>query len=193
VALSWSGLANPGGYDNVLMPALAMLAIVSSLALDGILRSSKSAITYAALCALFALQFTLLYYPIADQIPTSVDLAAGNLLVKRLRAATGSVFVPYHPELALMAGKPGFANYIALYELEGGQGGGDELLWKKVRSELQTSFSRHKFELIMLDKTQFWGSPGRYYRSTPIEFDDGAFLPVTGWKIRPVVAYSAPP
>jgi len=189
ILVSWSGLANPGGYDNVLVPAFAASAIASGLGLDKLLRISKQPYMRAGYGVLCIIQFVLLYYPLSPQIPTTADLGAGNRLLSMMREQPGDVLVPYHPELALMAGKPAYANYIAMYDLEGGQGGGDEDLWSRVRSQLTISFKRHRFSLIVLDKEQFWGSPGRYYESSDLVFEGDAFFPVTGWRTRPVVLY----
>jgi 4-amino-4-deoxy-L-arabinose transferase-like glycosyltransferase len=190
LVLGWSGLANPGGYNNVLVPLLAILALTAGLGFDQLATLRTGAAMQLALGAALLLQFGLLRYPVAAQIPTAADLAAGNALVDMLRDQPGGVFVPYHPELALLAGKPALANYIAMYELEGGQGGGDETSWRQVRVELVASFQKHKVDLILLDKNQFWGSPERYYSATEVAIQNDAFYPVTGWRIRPLIAYA---
>ena len=192
LAISWSGLMNPGGYNNVLVPLLAMLAVIAGLGLDRILKTWTGAAASAGI-ALLAVQFAILYFPPGAQVPTEQDRLAGDEIVNLLRAQDGDVFVPYHPELPLFAGKPAYANYIALYELEGGQGGGDEKLWSQVRSALAAAVARRKFELILLDKPQFWGAPDRYYGSSEVGFEQGVFYPVTGWRTRPDVAYSVTP
>jgi 4-amino-4-deoxy-L-arabinose transferase-like glycosyltransferase len=190
LALGWSGLAHPGGYKNVLVPLLAILALSAGLGFDHLSTLWKGGATQLVLGTAALIQFVLLRYPIAAQIPTTADLASGTALVDMLRDQAGDVFVPYHPELALLAGKPVLANYIAMYELEGGPGGGDEAAWRKVRMELVASFQKHKIDLILLDKNQFWGSPERYYSATEVAIQNDAFYPVTGWRIRPLIAYA---
>jgi len=192
VLLAWSGLANPGGYDNVLVPALAMLAPLAGLGLHHVRSLDRKVAIRLSVEALALLQFVLLSYPIAAQIPSDTDARAGAGLVELLREQPGEVLVPYHPELAWLAGKPTYANYIALYELEGGQGGGDADLWRVVRGQLQTAFRTRKFSLILLDKEQFWGGPQRYYEASLPPLVGEEFYPVTGWKVRPVIVFGLP-
>jgi len=189
IFLSWAGVANPGGYWNVLIPTFAVLAILSALSLDSLMKMRLPPAAYGVLGIACIIQFAVLYYPVRAQIPTPADVEAGNSLLARLRVQPGDVFVPFHSELAVMAGKPAYASYVAMHELEGGFSGGDPDLWRGVSSQLMISFSRTKFTLILLDKPEFWGSPSRYYGSSELVFEGDTFYPVTGWRTRPVVLY----
>jgi hypothetical protein len=138
---------------------------------------------------LACLQLFLLRYPIADQIPTREDLRAGQALLDEIKKEPGDVYAPYDNYLALYAHKPTFANWSALYDLEGGYGGGSEKEWRPVYSQLLTALRRRRFSQIILRDSGFWGKPTRYYQISQISYADDAFFPVTGWQIRPTVRY----
>ena len=136
-------------------------------------------------------QFYLLDYPVVSQIPTQQDLQAGFILVNKLSGQQGNVFIPFHPELALMAGKPAFASWVTLYELEGGYTGGDKNEWQRVRLQIVNHIKNKKFDLIILDSEKIWGNPGKYYSSCELNLENtGAFYPVTGFRIRPLICFS---
>ncbi len=62
-------------------------------------------------------QAALLAYPIAAQLPTSADRAAGAQLLARLRALPGNVVVLRHPWYAAQAGKGSFAHGEAITDV----------------------------------------------------------------------------
>jgi hypothetical protein len=140
---------------------------------------------------LFLLQFALLRYSIAAQIPTTADAEAGAQLLQNLLREPGDVYVPYHPELMLLAGRKTYADWTSLYELSGGFGGQtDRPEWRKVNLQLRKAIRTGEFDLILLDREQFWAHPERYYQLKEVEYpDEAAFYPVTGWRIRPSIAY----
>ena len=111
------------GGKNDLVPAYAILAILFGISLHIVgYEQATSPALRGGLLAVCAIQFALLYYPIRPQIPTAADLQAGQALVQEIRAQTGDVYVPFHPDLALMAGKRTFASWSPMYQLEGNFG-----------------------------------------------------------------------
>lgn len=189
VGTAWS-VVEVGGYKNDLLPAYAIMAILFGLAVQTVgfgpnLRPAYRAVVLAA-CAV---QFALLHYPIEPQIPSNADLRAGEALVAEIRAQPGNVYVPFHPELALMAGKPAFASWSPMYQLEGSFGGGDVRQAARVKTEFLHAMARQDFSMIILDQTPnwIWGNPEEHYvmSSESVFPDPSVFWPVTGWRTRP--------
>lgn len=190
VVLSWMALANPGSYLNVLVPVYAMLAIMVGLGLDKLLSLNKRTYTSGILGLLCLLQFIFIYYPISPQIPTQENLEAGTYLLNKIKDQPGDVYVPFHPELSLFAGRPAFASWIALLELSGGFGGETRDEWRQVNRELVQVYKKNGFTLIILDLDQFFGHPELYYSSSDIKFlDENTFHPVTGAQFQPIIMY----
>jgi hypothetical protein len=191
IGTSWS-VVQVGGYKNDLIPAYAAIAVLFGLGLHW-LTSRWPAGSYwrLALIAACLLQFGLLWYPLAPQIPSAEDLAAGRTLVQQIRDQPGDVYVPFHPELALLAGKKPFTSWGPMYILEGHYGGGNIRAAGRVKTEFSRAMERRQFSMIILDMEPnwIWGDPERYYvrSSRPVFADGDVFWPVTGWQIRPEI------
>lgn len=187
IGTSWS-VVQVGGYKNDLVPAYAGIAVLFGLALQRLLEQRQS-IRVGALLALCTFQFALLWYPIPPQLPSQKDLVAGRALVQQVRTQTGDVYLPFHPEIALMGGKRPFASWSAMYQLEGNYGGGDVRLAGRVKTEFMRAMERRQFSLIILDQEPnwIWGDPERHYSRVegPVFPDEDVFWPVTGWQTRP--------
>ena len=187
VSTSWS-VVQVGGYKNDLVPAYTGIAVLFGLGLHRLLSQINPLRSGAAL-ALCAVQFAFLWYPISPELPSSEDLAAGTALVQQLRSRTGDVYLPFHPDLALMAGKQPYTSWSPMYQLEGNYGGGDIRLAGRVKTEFARAMERRQFSMIVLDQEPnwIWGDPERFYTraSEPVFADKNVFWPVTGWQTRP--------
>jgi hypothetical protein len=191
IGTSWS-VIQLGGYRNDLVPAYAAMAILFGLSLEQLCGARSLSLSYKSTAfAACALQFVLLHYPISPQIPTNEDLLAGEALVSEIRSQPGDVYVPFHPELALMANKAAFASWSPIYQLEGNFGGGNVRETARVKAEFGNAMARREFSIIILDQTPnwIWGHPEKYYSvsSEPVFSSPGVFWPVTGWAIRPTI------
>lgn len=111
LASAWVSRLHTGGYENVLMPAYAGVALLAGLA-HGVLARARLAAIAAA--GVILLQFALLAYPIGAQLPTAADRAAGEALIARLRSLPGPVLVLRHPWYATVAGRGSFAQGEAI-------------------------------------------------------------------------------
>jgi hypothetical protein len=192
LVISWVGLINSGGFNNVIVPTYAILSVVAGIFLSGTLSSGRlSAFPKAGILILIVLQFGLLRYSVADQIPTTKDLQAGQALLQFIKDQPGKVYVPYHPELMLFADGKNYADWISMYELNGGFGGETDIKeWRQVNLQLRTAIRAGNFDMIILDLAPFWGHPERYYQIKEVAYiDEDAFYPVTGWQIRPTIIY----
>jgi hypothetical protein len=192
IATSWIGLINAGSFNNVIVPSHAIVAVVAGIYLARNLSNEEASIFLKAVLLLVAvIQFSLLRYPIADQIPTAEDLRTGETLLQEIADQPGDVYVPYHPELMLFANKKTFADWISLKELKGGFGGeASRKEWTKLKIQLRTAFQKGIFTMVIVDRFNFYGEPEMYYQMRRIEYSDAnAFYPVTGWQVRPEIIY----
>jgi hypothetical protein len=116
------GAGPPWGYFNAFIPALffggILLAVAASRLPDGRAAASASALLALSVAAApgglvwianrawpgAGLAVPMGYDPRAF-VPTAEDRRQGDLLVARLRATTGPIFVPFHPFYARQAGK----------------------------------------------------------------------------------------
>ncbi len=191
IGTSWS-VIQVGGYKNDLIPAYAAISILFGLGLHAIhAQLGSNWRSQTALLIGCAAQFALLLYPAGAQIPTSADLKAGQEFVARVRGQAGDVYIPWHPDLSLMAGKRPFASWSPMYQLEGNFGGGDIRETARVKTEFSNAMAQQQFGLIVLDQevNWIWGHPERYYSASyePAFSDPNVFWPVTGWEIRPTI------
>jgi hypothetical protein len=191
LGIGWLGLMNPGGFQNVLVPWHALLAITVGLLLGNVLPSASSRpLVKSGILAVLILQFGALLYLPGEQIPNADDRRAGEDLIRTIQLKTGEVYVPYHPELLLFSGRPTYADWVGLKELKGGFGGdaGSEE-WHRLKVQLLTAFRRHRFSLIIVDGPNLPGEPENHYVGRTIEYvSEDTFYPVTGWQIRPAIA-----
>jgi hypothetical protein len=171
-----------GSYDNTLMPAYAMIAILSGMALPIVARPGRAILGYGAWLAQFAL---LLYNP-APQLPTRADLIAGRALVERIRQVEGPVYIPCHGYLAAMAGKPTHAQMMAL---------GDALrsprpdVRDRLNAEVTQAIREHRFAAIIQDG-DWLPELERYYAPTgPVFQDEKVFWTRTGLRTRPQLIF----
>lgn len=105
-----------GGYDNVLMPAFAALALLGGLAAGLAVRCRSAAPALLAI-GLCLLQFAMLTHSPSAQIPSAADEAYGDSLVARLRALPGEVLVADHPTYGVLAGHRPHAQHAGAFDV----------------------------------------------------------------------------
>jgi hypothetical protein len=192
IGASWAGLIHPGGARNVLIPAYSAIAVLSGLAIQKLSSGLNGVLLYkSALLIVCTIQFAILYFPIQSLIPTKEDLLAGQSLIAEIQKQPGDVYIHFHPELSLIAGKPTFADWVTTYQLEGGFGGGDIRETNRVKSEFIHVMAVQKFSMIILDKdiNWVWGHPEKYYyiSKDPVFDNPNVYWPVIGFQIRPTI------
>jgi len=189
-----------GGYDNVLLPAYAVLSILFGLGLGGMLKLNKQSQedTQGRLEVLIQtaclIQLVMILYNPFAQIPTKVDLEAGNSLVKTLSEVKGTVFLPDHSFLPALAGKSTYANNSAIWDVLRGeqQTKGKALL----TADISNTIRQQSFDEIIVDGDLDldWCCAGidQYYTRIGEVFQDPTvFYTVTGDKKRPTYIYIA--
>jgi 4-amino-4-deoxy-L-arabinose transferase-like glycosyltransferase len=116
VGTSWLSRLHEGGYDNVLMPAAAALAIGFGLGADRPLFVLDAACDAPALrrtlagtlCLAGIWQFVLLAYLPGQQVPGNADRRSGDAMVKTLARLPGDALLPEHGYLHALAGRNTF-------------------------------------------------------------------------------------
>ncbi len=195
VGISGLSRLQPGGWDNVLMPAYASLALLFALGAEAARRPPGAGdrggprVLVNLACAV---QLVMLAYNPGAQIPTARDRAAGEALVRALSAVKGEVFVPYHGYLPTLAGKRGYAHIWGMddvIERDPVRGG-------VLRDEVVAALRERRFAAVVVEsdmiESRSWlldEAERDYARATPAVADRGAFWPVTGIRTRPEWIY----
>jgi hypothetical protein len=199
IGISWIGKVNPGGYDNVLEPGYASIAILFGLGLSEafkIIKDNKLYFLNIVLAFLIIYQFYLLHFPISPQIPTKQDRLAGEYILGIIRKSKGEVFIPASNYLAYLAGKGTYFNSMSMGELDGRFGQPVTNFSQSVWNEFDKAISEETFSMIILDKKSridpiIFGSYYLFDHEIFTNPDD--FIPVTGSDNRPESLYSAAP
>jgi hypothetical protein len=189
-----------GGYDNVLLPAYAVLSILFGLGLDTLLKTIeqlhddyRGRLEVLIHIACLVQLVMLVYNPFA-QIPTKADLEAGDQLVKMLAGVKGPVFLTDHSYLPALAGKQTYANNSAIWDVLRGnqQTTGKTLLTE----DLDNAIRQQTFDEIIIDSDLdlYWCCTDidqTYTRVGEVFQDSTVFYTVTGDKKRPTYIYVA--
>ena len=189
LAASWVSRLHTGGYRNVLMPAYAAAALAGGLAYARMRRHGPAGAWGAA--ALVVVQVAVLHFPVAAQVPTRADRAAGTRLITALRALPGPVLVVRHPWYGTEAGKGAFAQ---------GEGIGDVLRSAAPRgrrallASLRGVLARDHIATVVadgsFDTTLFADELARYFRLRPGALGAGPPLePLTDVRTAPALVY----
>jgi len=185
-----------GGYDNVLLPAYAAIAILFGL---GLHRFSKMAgqlplvnkyRVQVMLSIACLIQLAILGYNPYDQIPTASDLKAGYDLIHYISSVDGEVYLPDHGYLPTLAGKKTYAHHSTIWDVVRADQQNPASVM--LRQELRSAISQQVFSMIILDSE--WNYccqqiDGYYSKEGQVFDDNEAFYPVTGWKRRPSYIY----
>jgi len=189
-ASSWFHRMYPGGYDNVLMPLYATIAILFALGGHEVLRwcAGQAAGVRARVTGMLGiasvLQLVALAYNPLAQVPTRADRATGEQFVAGLRAIPGRVLVASQPYLARRAGKPDHFHEMAFIAVV--QDGNREAETTLAR-DLERAVRDTAYSVVILSSRGWLGpvvQQGYQQRPEPILGDD-TFWPVTGMRTRP--------
>jgi hypothetical protein len=200
VALGCLGAAlaarlHSGGYDNVLIPGYAVLAILAGRAIAHAQRAGetggKNALGILALTAV-VVQIASLHYDVAAEIPIRKDRVAGKRVVEIFKSQPGDVLVPYHAGFCLTAKKPCYAHWMAMSDvLRGSQEEPRALLRESMRKTLASK----RISAVITDD-QFGGDlvplvNEHFSKRTRLE-NDGGPTPKTGYITRPIELRTRP-
>ena len=200
LAASWGSRLSDGGYNNVLLPAYAILSIGFGLGVYSLLEwaarlsPSRQQMASLYLFLLCLIQFFTLRYAPWEQIPTQADLESGHRAVQAIAQLDGDVFIPYHGNLSVMAGKSPHASAMALFDVVGWDRRSDAA--RSLADEIRQALAERRFGALIVNEPQRWfaeaWSPevSTYYSEAGRLFDDPTvFWPVTGMRTRPQEIY----
>jgi hypothetical protein len=193
VGAAWMSRMSNGGYNNALIPAYAALAMLFAMGMCEALRTigaqpqrtQVAAIVY--LCVLCSIQFGILRYNPAAQIPTQADEDAGRSMLRTISERPGEVFIPSHGYLATLAGKRSYGSGMAIFDMQR-----DSPIRAGLVEEVRAAIREQKFDSMVLDAPSSWFADAwfpevyQYYEKQDTLFaDPGVFWPVTGMRTRP--------
>ncbi len=182
-----------GGYDNVLLPSIAVIGILLGIGWDrvtGALLKNPNFLRDGVgilLTVAVLYQFYHLRYSPGDQLPTARNYQTGEAFIKYISAIPGEVYIPYHSHYAVMAGKKSYAHQAALWDVLRGETAnrGKVILTRDIEESIRT----HRFEAILLDGDGEWhflyGLEQYYSVQLEVIPPDQVPAPLTGWQISP--------
>jgi hypothetical protein len=179
-----------GGYDNVLLPAYAIIAILFGLALAAALRvvgergARPRPVARLGIYAACLAQLVGLAYD-----PRAEVREAGEHALQALRAIEGDVLVPYHGYLAALSGRKPRAHLMMVFDVLKVQRPESEALAEEHRAAIRA----RRFRAIVLDEPEEYvflpEVEASYVRDRVLFADPGVFFPVTGMRTRPQYVY----
>lgn len=180
-----------GGFDNVLMPVFAGIAIYFGI---GWAESSKAIgqESRLKLLTLFAagIQFAALVYPPSQQIPSTKDRERGEELQRIINSFEGDVYLSDHPWYLEELGKTSQAQDMAMRDIMRASGAGE---WKeRLSQEMAAAIDQRRYEAIIVDFKNFTLRPADFeekYDLVDPNLSGGVFHPVAGWDRFPSYLY----
>ncbi|MEC8194019.1 MAG: hypothetical protein VX127_14890 [Myxococcota bacterium] len=170
-----------GGYMNVLMPGLWVMALGGALAVLGLRKHWPSLALRTATSVLVAWQLWSAQWQPDRYVPTPADLQAGEAVVERLRQVDGRVLAPWQPWMPVQAGHSGSIALIALWDIDHEDGP----LYDEAQV-IADAIAAQDFAAVLTAKARLRRGLRQHYRRTTMERPSGSALyPKTGWKVRP--------
>lgn len=187
VVAAYSARLHTGGYDNVLLPVYAEIAVVAAIGATHLLcnRSHRWIVPVAGVALL--VQFAMLRYDPSAQVPSSTDERVGAETIAALRALPSPAYLPGHPWYLAEVGQPTSAQGAAIEDvLRGDRDGSGPVL----AHELWTAVAAQHYAAIVVDSgTGFSYLPDnlcRFYRpDRPLVASGEVLLPLTGTMTGP--------
>jgi hypothetical protein len=232
LGVSYSSRIHAGGARNVVMPAFFAGALLFAIAVhaaaalvegrgqaskaDDPARAARPSAFGIGLHLFTLLQLSLLLYLPWRQLPSSSDRRAGAAFIALLGRLPGDVYVMDHGWYAALAGKPTFAQGMALLDVLRGDRGP---VGQQLASELASAVRARRFGAIVVGTTvptrdapgdasarrdALWNNgillpwmPADFVEALRTEYQPAAhlyrdsrdFAPVVGWRRRPAVVY----
>ena len=189
---TWLVRSHRGSYLNDLMPFHAMLALGLGLWVAQISRQWGRGDVWkeGPIALIVFLQLLALFYNPTLIVPDARHVAAGDQVVAKLAHFEGDILVPFHPYLAVRAGKRPHMHIAAAYDVLRS----DPDRWgQRLREETRNALREQRFTAVVLDQPLFWlmdatteGLLKVYYEGPlPLIRHPDAFRPMTGLRLRP--------
>ena len=180
---SYVSRIHSGGYDNVLMPAAAGVAIFFGIGLAASRQASRQRPLLAlAFTVAAGIQFWMLTYSPAGQVPPSAGRQEGEKLLQRISAIEGDVYWSDHPWYSFDLGKSAQAQAMALTDVI--RAGASDSVRESLEDEMTAAVEQERYAAFVVDFVNFALRPPnfeRHYQLVDAHLADDAFHPVTGW------------
>ena len=170
-----------GGYLNVLIPGLWVMALWSVLAIDHLRGRWAHPVVLMLTSALVCWQLWDGRWAMDRYLPTEDDRAAGDKVVAQLSEIDGPVLAPWQPWMPVAAGKSPSIALIALWDIdhEGGPLHRDAQI-------IAQSIEEKRWGAVMTAKGKLKRGLSKHYEMTNFDRPKGRSLyPKTGWRVRP--------
>lgn len=102
-----------GGFQNALIPAFIGISIYSAISIKYLFDELSLKFQKFLFLAVI-IQLLILYYPVSEQIPSSIDKKTGETLLNELKSIKGNIFFPDHPFYLFLIGKESQAQSMAI-------------------------------------------------------------------------------
>ncbi len=171
--------AHHGGFANVLMPGIWILAVTGALVVHSFgQRHVVLAVFGAALACQPLVQGR---WEPTRYTPTEADVAAMETVVEAVRGVEGEVFVPHAPWLPVLAGKSPSFPLIALWDVSHGFSPYAE----EVKSVDAAMEAQRWAAIFTASKVLGHGMRKHYRKLRRLTMPGKAGYPKTGWRVRP--------
>ncbi len=176
-----------GGFDNVLIPAFAAIAIYFGVGFHlAATRFARKKALGLGLAGLTALQFGLLSYRPWAQLPSAAHRRAGRHLLETIARFPGPVYCPDHPWYLRMCGKPTQGHDMAIMDILRARYSAE---WKaRLATEMKRAVEEERYDAFIVDDREFaLRSPvfDHHYRLLEGNLTGPSFYPLTGWRRKP--------
>lgn len=194
LAAAWVGRLHNGGYNDVLMPAYAAVALGVGVVVGLVRRHPRSAVRLSASVVVALVlwgQFHRIGYSTSAEIPSATDLQAGRAFIRLVENLPGQVLVFDHPYYGVMAGKGTVADEEAVGEIERA---GPSYARRLLLANLRTALLHPGIGAVIFDdpgdEAHLQGElAAQYHLLPPLVYAGHAFFPVTDLPLRPTLVY----
>ena len=161
IGSAWTTRAINGGGANNAMSSYAAVAIFFGLSYgfvdDLVKNAAKQEDIYRSIFfGLVAIQLVGLIYNPFNFIPTAGEVEANRVLIARMKAVEGPIWIPYRSHLPRLAGKETFIHAVNLFELTGYFKGDVLPEGRKVIDQIRENMCSQSFGMIIIDQQIPW-------------------------------------
>lgn len=188
---SYIARIHAGGFDNVLMPVYAGIAMYFGIGWSQSQQVMGQNNKLSFLLVLAAvIQFAGLVYPPGQQVPTTKNHEQGEELLRRIADFDGEVYLSDHPWYLEVLDKPSQAQDMALRDIVRASEVGE---WKQtLKQEMAAAVGQGRYEAFIVDFRNFTLRPPNFeehYDLVEMDISGGLFHPVAGWDRSPTYLY----
>ncbi|MCX5896492.1 MAG: glycosyltransferase family 39 protein [Proteobacteria bacterium] len=191
---AWLSRLRGGGYDNVLMPAYAIISILFGLGIHAAFQfirhyqGYRLSIMEICMYTICIAQFAVLLYNPFEQIPEKEDLEAGKNFINLIAQIEGDILVTNHGFLPVLAGKKSFFHEASIMDLFYDTHSPTVAQFK---NQLSKALQEKKFSAIIIDyrwPNSFPPEALKYYTLQGKLIN--VFITFTGWRMGPSFIYT---